>query len=41
MKSSVPAPAELRIMFADESQVWGVLHDALDVPYVVKLRIER
>lgn len=41
MKASAVAPAGLQIMFADASQVWGVLHDEFEVPYVVKLRIER
>jgi hypothetical protein len=37
----VSAPAKLRILYADESAVWGVVHDDLDVPYVVRSLIRR
>jgi NAD(P)H-nitrite reductase large subunit len=33
-------PAALRILAADRTDVWGVETDDLDVPYVVRYRVE-
>lgn len=37
----VVAPADLKILFADADYAWGVVHDEMDVPYVVRSRIAR
>jgi hypothetical protein len=38
--ASVVAPRTLKIMEVHQRQVWGVEHDDLDIPYVVRYRIE-
>jgi hypothetical protein len=34
-------PAGLHLRYADGEHIWGVVHDELDIPYVVRLRIVR
>lgn len=41
IRATVNAPAGLKIHYADESTVWGVVHDALDTPFVVRFRLQR
>jgi hypothetical protein len=41
VRAMAAAPADLHIRYADREAAWGVVHDELDVPYVVRLRIRR
>lgn len=36
MLARLTAPSDLRLFQAKRGMVWGVLHDSLDVPYVVR-----
>lgn len=39
--ASATGPSELKILNARDAAVWGVVHDDLDVPYVVRYRVDR
>lgn len=41
LHAALRAPANLNILFVDHHTVWGVVHDQLDTPYIVKLQILR
>lgn len=40
VQATVAGPSGLEIKYADGEAVWGVVHDALDVPFVVRFSIE-
>ncbi len=41
MKGRIVLPGDFTVMAADSLYVWGVERDSLDVPFVVKYRLER
>lgn len=40
-RAVVRAPSELDLKYVGGDTAWGIVHDDLDVPYVVRMRLRK